>query len=218
MTSSWIILVKCWQFPRKNIDHYLPHPIQTFCSSTTSFLFDKSNKYSKRNLDHEDLTNCSPHDFIPRWSVLCVAKVYCKYLSSSSAVDSHHDNWDFIVLHLPIDIVTDDYHVSNLVRSDSIVSIFLESVLLVNCHSYFSNRYHPKLAVYVCRCPCAQWSQRRRNSVPSLSTSRAYFVKIHPCLPSSSPSLVFDKQIIHVPFSHLSVNVLVHLNLFLHWS
>ena len=45
---------------------------------------------------------------------------------------------------------------SNLVRSDSIVSIFLESVLLVNCHSYFSNQYHPKLAVYVCRFPCTQ--------------------------------------------------------------
>ena len=81
-------------------------------------------------------------------------------LQSFDAVDSHHDNWEFIVLHSLIDIVTDDYHVSNLVRSDSIVSIFLESVLLVNCHSYFSNRYHRKLAVYVCRFPCAQWSQR----------------------------------------------------------
>ena len=91
-------------------------------------------------------------------------------LQSSGAVDSHHDNWEFIVLHSLIDTVTDDYHVRNLVRSDSIVSIFLESVLLVNCHSYFSNRYHPKLAVYVCRFPCAQWSQRRGNSVPAFFT------------------------------------------------
>ena len=47
----------------------------------SKFLFDKSYKYSKRNLDHDDLTNCSQHDFIPRWSVLCKANVSYKYWS-----------------------------------------------------------------------------------------------------------------------------------------
>ena len=160
----------------------------------------------------------STHDFIPRWPVLCKASTNCKYLQSSVTVDSHHENWEFIVLHSLIDIVTDDYHVRNLVRSDSIVSIFLESVLLVKCHSYFSKRYHPKLAVYVCRFPYAQWSQRRGNSVPSVTTSGAYYMKIHSSLSSSSPSLVFVKKGIHVLFPYLSENVFVHLNLFLRWS
>ena len=48
-----------------------------------------------------------------------------------------------------------------------------------------------KLAVYVLFSPCAQWSQSRRMSVPSLSTSRVYFMLFHSSLPSSCPSWIF---------------------------
>ena len=61
----------------------------------------------------------------------------------------------------------------------------------VNCHSYFSNQYLPKLAVYVCRCSCTQWSQRRGKSVPAFFT---FSYVLHEDS-SSNPVLPWKKKI-----------------------